>query len=132
MGSGFTHLFQRVDIRFGELKSLSNSAFKNALIGRGSEKSGVHSFFFLDYGTQWVIHNILIEGSLWTDNAPHTEEVKPFVRHWRIGWATSSRNTTFKMIYNGLGPEVTGNEVHGFVTLELALRLTPRNLYRSG
>ena len=129
LGTGFTHLMQRVDFRFGRLQHLENSSFKNAIIGKGSERSGIHTYFFFGYGAQLVAHNILIEGSLWSNDAPHTEEAEAFVHHWRIGWATNSRNTTFKMIYNGLSEEVEGNKVHGYITFELALRLAPKNPY---
>ncbi len=131
LGTGFTHLMQRFDFRFGKLQDLENSAFKNAIIGKGSERFRNHGYFFFGYGTQLVLHNVVIEGSLWSNDAPHTEEIKNLVHHWRLGWATNSRNTTFKMIYNGLSPEVEGNKVHGYITFELALRLAPKNPYKS-
>ena len=127
LGTGFTHFTQRIDFRFGKLQHLENSSFKNASIGKGSDKATAYNYFFFGYGTQIVLHNIVIEGSLFHDRAPHTEEALTNFRHWRIGWATNSHNTTFKMVYNGLSPEVEGNKVHGYITFELAIRLAPKN-----
>ena len=129
LGTGFTHFTQRVDARFGQLRQLENSSFKNASIGRGSDQMTVFTYFFFGYGGQYVLQNITIAGSLLNDRAPHTEELLRYVRHWRIGWATNSHKTTFKMIYNGLSPEVEGNSTHGYITFELAIRLAPKNPY---
>ncbi|MFY0591426.1 lipid A deacylase LpxR family protein [Roseivirga sp.] len=126
LGTAFTHVYQRLDIRFGKLQFLRNSAFKNALIGPGSDEIPKHNYFFMGYGLQYVAHNITINGSIWNDNAPHTESIKPLVRHFRMGWASSSESATFKVTYNWSSPEVNGNERHAYLGFELQLRF-PRN-----
>jgi len=122
LGTAFTHAIQRFDIRFGKLQVLKNSAFRNALIGSGSENIPKHNYLFFGYGLQYVAHNITINGSIWNDNALHTEAITPWVRHLRFGWASSSDKATFKITYNWSSPEVSGNENHAYIGLELQLR----------
>lgn len=114
-----------LDFRFGKLQSLNQSAFKNSLIGKGSDEFEGHNYFFVGFGAEYVIHNTLIEGSIWNDKDPHTEEVINWVGHWRIGWAANSENTTFKMTYYYLSEEVVGADVHSYVGFELNLRFKP-------
>ncbi len=122
LGTGFTHAIQRLDIRFGKLQWLRNSTFTNALIGTGSDNIPRHNYMFLGYGLQYVAHNITIDGSIWNDDAVHTETSQPWVRHLRIGFASSSDKATFKLTYNWSSPEVSGIGRHAYLALELLLR----------
>jgi len=131
LGTGFTHAVQRFDIRTGKLRKLSESAFFNALIGSGSRNIAVHNYFFLGYGLQYVGHDTTIQGKI-SDNKeeyPHGEEIISWVRHLRVGFATNSENTTFKITYNWLSREVDQWAAgrHAYIGLELALRLQPRS-----
>lgn len=130
VGTGQTNAMQRVDFRLGKLFSLNNSAFKNALIGRGRSAFENRAYFFAGYGIQYVLHDITIQGSLWNDNAPHTEDIVPWVRHLRIGWAASSRNATFKMTYNWLSREVKNARSQAYIGFELLIRFGPRSSRR--
>lgn len=114
-----------LDLRFGGLQPINQSAFKNSLIGKGSSNFAGHNYIFVGLGADYVIHNTLIEGSLWNDKDPHTEEIVNWVKHWRIGWAANSENTTFKMTYYYLSEEVVGADVHSYIGFELNLRFKP-------
>jgi len=114
-----------LDLRFGKLQSINQSAFKNSLIGKGSDKIEGHNYIYVGLGAEYVFHNTLIEGSIWSDKDPHTEERVNWVKHWRIGWAANSKNTTFKMTYYHLSKEVVGAGVHAYIGLELNLRFKP-------
>lgn len=122
LGTGFTHVMQRLDLRLGKLQWLRNSSFTNALLGKGSDGIPKHNYIFLGYGLQYVAHNITINGSIWNDDAPHTETSRPWVRHLRLGFASSSRKATFKFTYNWSSPEVSGIGRHAYIALELQLR----------
>ena len=126
VGSAFTHFVQRADIRFGRLLVLNQSGFANALIGERKGDFRNHFYFFVGYGQQWTIYDITIQGSLWNDDAPHTEDIISSVRHARVGWAASSANTTFRMTYHWLSEEVEGARNHDYVGLELLLRFKTR------
>ncbi len=128
LGTGFINAMQQADFRFGKLQSLDESAFKSAIIGRRRNGFERHAYFFLGYGAQWVGHNVTIQGSLWKDNSPHTEEIYNSIQRFRVGWAASSVNTTFKMTYNWLSEEVRGAKVHSYIGFELLIRFRPRNL----
>ncbi|MBO3700177.1 lipid A deacylase LpxR family protein [Fabibacter sp. E12] len=126
LGTGFTHALQRLDLRIGKLQSLRNSAFTNALIGQGSDQTPRHNYIFLGYGLQYVAHNITIDGSIWNDDAVHTETSQPWVRHLRLGFASSSNKATFKLTYNWSSPEVSNIGRHAYISLELLLRFSPK------
>lgn len=128
VGNGFTNALQRIDFRIGKLKNIRYSSFFNALIGEGSDKIERHSYFFLGYGLEAVGHNVTIEGHVFGDESPITEEVVPWVRHLRLGFATNSQYSTFKVIYNWLSQEVrTRAGRHSYITLQLDLRLPFKN-----
>lgn len=127
LGTALINAKQMVDLRFGRLHSLDFSSFTNSLIGRSSRSFLHQSYFFAGIGVEYVAHNITIEGSLWNDNAPHTERTIPWVRHMRFGAIFNSENTTFSFVYNWLGPEVKNLSWHSYVSLGLHLRFEPKN-----
>ncbi len=122
LGTAFTHAFQRLDLRVGKLQWFRNSAFSNALIGEGSQYTPRHNYLLMGFGLQYVLHNITIDGSLWSSDAPHTEASQPWVRHIRFGFVSSSDKATFKIVYNWLSPEIIGTRNHAYLALELLLR----------
>ena len=127
LGTGFINAMQRADIRFGKLQPLNESAFKNAVIGERVNEFERHGYFFFGFGAQWVGYNITVQGSQFNDNSPHTEEIFNTVQHFRVGWAASSVNTTFKMTFNWLSEEVRGARTHAYVGFELLIRMRSKN-----
>lgn len=128
LGSGFSNLRQRFDLRFGHLRALSESAFFNAIIGSGSNRLVNHHYFFLGYGLEGVLHNTTIEGHIFSNEEANAREIMPWVRHLRIGWATSSQSSTFKITFNWMSQEVRGKAGrHAYVGLELQIRLLPKS-----
>ncbi|MBO6662047.1 MAG: lipid A deacylase LpxR family protein [Roseivirga sp.] len=124
LGNAFTNLRQRVDLRFGNLKSLRHSSFFNALIGEGSDAIEKHSYFFAGYGIEAVGHNVTIEGHVFDDDSPITEEIVPWVRHLRLGFVTNTQHSTFRVLYNWLSREVkTRAGRHSYISFQLDLRL---------
>lgn len=126
LGSAFTHIKQDFDFRVGKLQWLNQSSFTNALIGKRSEDIPRHNYLFIGYGLQYVLHNITIEGSIWDNDAIHTESVTPWVRHLRVGWVSSSDKATFKLIYNWSSPEVQNISRHAYLSFELQLRFASK------
>lgn len=127
LGTGFTHAIQRLDLRVGKLQWLRNSSFTNALIGKGADNIPRHNYLFVGYGLQYVVHNITIDGSIWNDDAVHTETSQPWVRHLSVGFASSSDKATFKLTYNWSSPEVSGIGRHAYLALELLLRFPSKD-----
>lgn len=127
VGNAFTHAIQRLDLRVGKLRDLRQSAFVNALIGEGSETIQTHSYFVLGYGIEAVGHNTTIEGHVFKEESPYTEEIVPWVRHLRLGFAFSSTTSTLKFTYNWLSREVKEDAGrHAYIALELQLRMLPK------
>lgn len=126
VGNGFTNARQRLDMRIGKLRSLRYSSFFDALIGEGSDKVTTHNYFFLGYGIEVVGHNATIEGHAFGDDSPLTKSIVPWVRHLRLGFATNSETTGFRVVYNWLSEEVKGRAGrHAYISLELNLRMLP-------
>lgn len=126
LGSALINAKQMVDFRFGRLQALHFSSFTNSLIGRGSRNFLEQSYFFAGLGVEYVAHNITIQGSLWNNNAPHIENIVPWIRHMRFGMAFNGDRSTFKLVYNWLGPEVKNLKWHSYFGLELQLRFVPK------
>ncbi len=126
LGSALINAKQMVDFRFGRLQALNLSSFTSSLIGSGSRNILEQGYFFAGIGVEYVAHNITIQGSLWNDDAPHTENIVPWIRHMRFGTAFSGDRSTFKLVYNWLGPEVKDLPWHSYVGLELQLRFVPK------
>lgn len=125
LGTGFTNAKQFFDFRLGRLTSLDRSAFSHAVIGEGSERVIDQLFFFAGLGVEYVAHNITIDGSLWNNDAPHTEQIVPWVRHMRFGLATNTPKASFRVTYHWLGPEVKDLSWHSYVGFELNIRFAP-------
>lgn len=122
IGTGFTNLQQRADLRIGRLLTLNKSAYARSLIGGGTESVQKELFFFAGAGLEYVVQNITIQGSIWNDNAPHTEEITPLVMHLRMGLVTSNAQSTFRIVYHWLSSEVEAVGWHSYIGLELNLR----------
>lgn len=133
LGTGFTNAKQMLDFRIGRLSDLNRSTFSNGVIGKDSNDVIDQVFFFAGMGLEYVAHNITIQGSLWNNNALHTEQIVPWVRHMRFGLATNTPKASFKITYNWLGPEVKNLSWHSYVGFELNIRFAPgkqkRNAY---
>ena len=123
LGSAFLDGTQWVDLRFGKIQPLNRSGFKNAILGKWSDYFRNNTYFFAGFGVQYVHHNTLIEGSLWGDESPHTEEVEPWVRHIRGGLAFNAPTSTFKITYNRLSREIVDARNHAYVSLEFIFRI---------
>ena len=126
LGTALINAKQVVHFRFGRLQALNFSSFANSLIGRGSRNFLEQGYFFAGVGVEYVVHNITIQGSLWNDNALHTENIVPWIRHMRFGAAFSGDRSTFRLVYNWLGPEVKNLKWHSYFGLELQLRFLPK------
>ena len=123
LGTGFTHAMQRLDLRVGRITMAEKfNLYQCTSSEHGSDNIPRHNYMFVGYGLQYVAHNITIDGSIWNDDAVHTETSQPWVRHLRIGFASSSDKATFKLTYNWSSPEVSGIGRHAYLALELLLR----------
>lgn len=123
IGTGHINFSQGFDLRLGRLRLLNTSSFLNGVIGKGSRGFDGEGYALLGYSLGYVVHDITVEGSMFNNESPHTEVIEPWVRHLRIGWATSSNGATFKMTYHLLSREVKGAEKHGYIAFDIEFRL---------
>lgn len=120
-GTGFTYAQQRFDLRLGNLRPLQSSAFANSFLGKDAQLFTKNNFMFIGYGLQYVVYNITIEGPI-NKHAPHTEIIKPWVHHLRLGYVSNTQKTTFKVTFNWMTPEVPDIKNHAYIGFELFFR----------
>lgn len=121
LGTGFTNALQRVDLRLGQLRSLSTSSFANSFLGKDAHLTTKNNFIFFGYGLEFVLYNITLEGPM-NQEAMHTEEVAPWVHHFRMGYVGNTNKTTVKLTFNWLSSEVPGIKNHAYVGLAFFYR----------
>lgn len=121
LGTGFINALQRVDLRLGQLRSLSTSSFANSFLGKDAHLTAKNNFIFIGYGLEFVLYNITLEGPM-NKEAMHTEEVVPWVHHFRLGFVRNTNKNTFKLTFNWLSPEVPGIKNHAYVGLAFFFR----------
>lgn len=127
-GNGQNRLSQGMTLRLGDFNALNNSGFGESRISFKRPKYSVNNderdevFFFYGVAAHQVISNIFIQGSLISDDSPHTEHLEEFViaRQWGIMF--TNYYTTFYFTVHRISPEVVGGNVHRFLSLNLSFR----------
>lgn len=123
-GTHFQNASQGLSLRLGAINSLDYSAYNSSKLSNGylSSKSGEH---FLLAGMKFtsVLQNALIEGSSWPKQSPHHENIHPKYTTYQLGWVSSIKAYTIKIIWYYMTPEVIGGNEHKFVRLYLSHRI---------
>ncbi|MGD1961716.1 MAG: lipid A-modifier LpxR family protein [Fulvivirga sp.] len=116
-------------LRIGKFNELMNSSVVNSRVddfipelGYYPKDGGEEGFFFYSISGSWVLSNILIEGSVFNNESPQTEEADDFVITRKWGFVYSNYYTTFSFTVYRIGEEVIGGRVHRYLNLNLAVR----------
>ncbi len=119
IGTIYNNIKHEILLRFGELRPINQSAFTSSSLGRRpSETDEMKEFyFFYAPGLEYVFQNATLQGSLFTDNSPHTVDVIHWVWHHRFGmmcswsrfdlgftayWRSAENETAIKHNYVGI------------------------------
>ena len=128
-GTAFNKLSQGMMARAGKIHTLDNSAVADSKLQAGHPQkntfqgNGREWFAFYSINTTWVLHNTLIEGSLfYSSQSVHTEETVPFLLTQKAGLVYSDWLTTLKLTMHVLNAEVVGGKKHQYLSIELAFR----------
>nr|WP_185154236.1 lipid A deacylase LpxR family protein [Fulvivirga sp. M361] len=128
LGNGKNKVGQEVLLRLGKFNDIMNSAIINSRVSDLIPKIGVYpgdgeeGFAFFSINADYVLSDILIEGSLFNDDSPHTEEINHLVFTQKIGFVYSNYYTTFSFTAYRIGEEVVGGRIHRYLSLSLAFR----------
>lgn len=128
VGNGQNKLAQNVTLRAGRINDISNSGYANSrmsnkipdvnLVDNHKEEFIV----FYGYSAEYVLSNIFIEGSLFNENSPHTEELESFVLVNKAGIIYTNYYTSFSIVYYQISREVVGSDVHRYLSVSLGFR----------
>lgn len=127
-GNGQNKITQNITLRAGTLNELINSGYANSRMSTqlpnvDVEKKEKEEFiFFFGYGAEYVLSNIFIEGSLFNDNSPHTEELDHLVFVNNVGIIYSNYYTTFSVKYYQISKEAVGATRHRYISVSLGFR----------
>ncbi len=128
LGNGQNKVDQEVMLRVGKFNDLINSSIINSRVSGQMPKRGVYpkdgeeGFVFCGINASYVLSDIFIEGSLFNNESPHTEDIHNlvFIRRW--GFMYSNYYVTFFFTFYRVGREVVGGRSHRFLNLNLAFR----------
>ncbi|MGI9545558.1 MAG: lipid A-modifier LpxR family protein [Cyclobacteriaceae bacterium] len=124
-GTHFQNASQDLSLRIGAFNSLDYSAHKNSKLSLTKRSTCLKSTeHFLSAGVKLtsVLQNALIEGSSWPKQSPHQENVHPQFTTYQLGWVSSIKAYTIKIVWYRMSPEVIGGTDHKFVRLFLSHR----------
>ena len=128
IGNGQNRLNQEVTLRLGKFNALNNSSIMNSRVSHFVPQlgeylsNGEEAFVFYGLNANYILSNILIQGSLFNNESPHTEDIHNLVFVQRWGFLYSSYYVTFYFTYYRLGKEVVGGRSHRYINLNLAFR----------
>jgi hypothetical protein len=128
-GTAFNNFSLGLTARMGQINPIDNSAMVNSLLNNSSFQKVVLNdypqewFFFYGIEGTRVLHNTLIEGSLFPPiKSLHTEKAHPYIWTQKIGVVYSAFSTTFKLTLYTLSPEVLGGKNHQYLRIDLVIR----------
>lgn len=102
---------------FGKFNTLRNSS----RIGIINNMLNNEMFGFLSLGYKYVIHNTLIEGSLFSNDLLFTTEATNHIFKWKFGVVNKYKRNTFKLIYNFNSKETKSSKIHGYAAFIYSL-----------
>ena len=128
LGNGQNKLNQEVTLRMGKFNPLNNTSMINSRVSNlvpqlgAYPKNGEEAFVFYSINANYVLSNILIQGSLFNNESPHTEDIHNLVFVQRWGFLYSNYYVTFFFTFYRVGKEVVGGRSHRYLNLNLAFR----------
>ncbi len=126
LGTIYDNVRQEFMIRFGDFKPITSSALTGGLLGnrRLHYKQKEVSEFYLLYapGVEYVFHNTTLEGNLFNDKSPYTEQAFPWVFQHRFGMMLSWPRFDFGFIAYFRTHENEKAEKHDYVGVRLNQR----------
>jgi len=129
IGNGQNKITQNVTLRAGQINDINNSGFANSRMS--GSKPGLKSLnsknkeefiVFYGYSAEYILSNIFIEGSLFNENSPHTEELESFVFVNKVGIIYTNYYTSFSIVYHRISREAVGTNAHRYISASLGFR----------
>lgn len=123
-GTASNKINQQVTFRFARFRPLSQSVFTNSTLAYTSNSTHTEAFFFIGGGADYVISNIFLEGSLFSNNpSQFTVDAATWVFRGQAGFMYSQKRNSFQVVMNGLTREMQRGTAHGYMRLAFARQL---------
>jgi lipid A 3-O-deacylase len=126
-GTGGNKLSQDVTLRLIQFNPINNSVYTQSRVNWDTRTNGKRRkkeiFLFVDYGADYVISNIFIQGSIFKNNkSVFTVPVERFVLRRNVGIMYSSHAISLSMTLFHLTREVRNGTDHDYGSLNMAVR----------
>ena len=126
-GTGSNKVSQSLTMRLIQFNDIGNSVFTNSRLSWDSRSQGrgrqFEFFFFFGAGVQYVVSNIFIEGSLFSNsNSQFTAQHEPWVLTRKYGLMFSKHDISWSVTFHHLSKEVKVGESHNYASLALSVR----------
>jgi len=113
IGTKDISLENKVTYFFGKFNDLQNTSRAEVI----DKKENNEMFGFLSLGHSYVVHNALIEGSLFKDDLLFTTNATNNVINWKFGVVNKHKKTTLKLIYTFNTKETKASSGHSYASL---------------
>ncbi len=122
-GTGSNKLSQDISFRLIDFSPLTQSVFSNSLLGFEGSAISEEVFIFFGCGVDYIISNIFLEGSLFTDNpSPFTVEATPWVMRRNFGIMYARNHGAFSINFINIGKEMIGGLRHNYMSFAFSVR----------
>lgn len=128
VGNGMNRASQSVLAKYGRSGRLVNSGLGDSRMSASIPKVGNNDpeeeegFIYYKLEAHAVASNILIQGSLFNDKSPHTEEIEHFYVSREWGFMYTNYYTTFMFAFHRIGKQIVGGKKHRYFSLHLIKR----------
>lgn len=121
-GTGLNMISQNFTLRFLNMNSLTESSWFNARLGYDEGEDKQEVFIFINYGVDYVLSNIFLEGSLFDNPSPLTVNAETWVLRRSFGIMHSRNRSSFLFELNNSTQEFEAGQRHGYARLAYAIR----------
>ncbi|MDX1637146.1 MAG: lipid A deacylase LpxR family protein [Balneolaceae bacterium] len=130
LGTAFNNFSAGATMMVGQANRFDHSSMTGSLINSGSQQFSVtnmnetpESYLFFGFTQTLVLHNTLIEGSLFGNTeSVHTEEANPSLSRVTVGYAHNRAAISWKFTFHHLSTEVDGGNDHAYASISLGFR----------
>lgn len=121
-GTGLNKLSQSFTLRLMNINSLTQSTWFNGRMAYEGKEDKEEVFIFINYGVDYIVSNIFLEGSLFDNPSPYTVNAETWVRTRSFGIMHSRNRSSFVFEVVNSSMEVAKGDRHGYARLSYTLR----------
>jgi len=121
-GTGLNKLSQDFTVRLINFNPLTQSTWFDGRLGYNGTDNKEEIFLFINYGIDYIISNIFLEGSLFDNPSPFIVSAETWVLRRSFGLMHSRDRSSFAFEVNNSSREVENGNRHGYARIAYSLR----------